>query len=279
MSTRFTIVFTFVLTNFFAQDTLLCRKDLLWDQAKKYYYKKGDSAKTPYTGPAKCVPRKGYVNKGYINNGAWNGTVFGYKENQLIGFVEFKQGIYHGSEVRYTELKQTKDSTYYVDGKVKYRMTNRYKDNVIRSTWVDSYQGDTLTRQISFFKDGQLEQLSTEQICKNKRVGIWLDYEVGFDEEGNNTLLLFDTRYYSLAGKLTRRDFFDGGYLYKQEQYDEKGNLTMELLLDGEHIKIVQETPYVKGKIHGNVNYYENGKLVKVEIFLNGKLTDSKEFN
>jgi hypothetical protein len=122
-------ILLFSLKPFFAQDTLDCKKDLMWDSKERVYYKSNDLTKRKVTGPAKCYPQKDYENRGYLLNGAWEGIVYGYKASKLIGKANYKGGIVHGFDVRFEETGEISDSAFYDNGNLIYQKTYKRETN------------------------------------------------------------------------------------------------------------------------------------------------------
>ncbi len=262
---------------FHAQDTLNCREHLTWDKTEKFYYKTGDASKQKYTGPAKCFPSKGVENRGYLKNGNWQGKVYGYEGNRALGFSTFDEGFYDGLTIRYNEQGLVKDSSIYKHGiniyqkKIKYnKYGSREEANVTR------INGDTLILEDYDYAGDTPTSLDISRYYKKKKNGAFEERYYEETAEGSAYVPVRITFYKD--GVKTAERSYDGGYLYTEDIY-ENGKKILENMYEGDVDKLVQQTPYRSGKIHGEVKYYrpENKSLYQVDVYENGKLIETRE--
>lgn len=270
----------FLLTAYslLAQDTLNCKEHLSWDKAGKFYYKTGDVSKQKYTGPAKCFPRKGVENRGYLKNGAWEGTVYGYEGNRLLGISNFSAGFYDGLTLRYNEKGQVKDSSIYKHGTNVYQKTFKYdKTGMPSAARVAMVKNDTLVFEDYEYEEGYPTDLEISSYYKKKKNGAFESRYYEMLADGTSSYLPVRTSLYKDGVKMRERQY-DGGYLYTEDIY-ENGKKVLENMYEGDLGKLVQQTPYRNGKIHGEVKYYnsETKALYQVEVYENGKLIDTRE--
>lgn len=266
---------------YLAQDTLNCKEHLAWDKKQKLYYRKDDGSKQKYTGPAKCFPKGGGENRGYLKNGAWEGTVYGYKGGQVLGFSTFSDGLYDGLTIKYNDKGLVKDSMIYNQGTLVYHKKAAYDDyDQLDEVYVDEFKHDTLIRYEYHYDGGVPYELEITRYYGKKKNGAW--EKLWYEElnDGTKRYIPGNVIVYKEGVKTAERQY-DGGYLYTEYIF-ENGKKIRENLYEGDVKKKVQETPYNKsGKIHGRVNYFdaESHKLYQVEIYENGKLVETKEIN
>ncbi|MCE3295572.1 MAG: hypothetical protein K0R65_1286 [Crocinitomicaceae bacterium] len=261
-----------------AQDTLNCKEHLTWDKTGKFYYKTGDESKEKYTGPAKCFPRKGVENRGYLKNGSWEGKVFGYQEGRLIGVSNFDGGFYDGPTVRYNEKGLVKDSIIYRHGTNIYQKKMWYDNmGMLSEAHVVRVKSDTLIIEDYEYDEGYPTGLEIQSFYKKKKNGA---FETRYYEEladGTKGYVPVRITFYKDGVKTSERSY-DGGYLYVEDVY-ENGKKVLENMYEGDLGKLVQQTPYRSGKIHGEVKYYhsETKNLYQVEVYENGKLIETRD--
>lgn len=261
-----------------AQDTLNCKEHLTWDKTEKFYYKTGDASKQKYTGPAKCFPRKGVENRGYLKNGAWEGTVYGYEGSRLLGYSNFNDGFFDGLTLTYNEQGLVKDSGIYMHGTNIYLKKFKYdKVGMLSEAHVVRIKNDTLVMEDYDYVEGYPTDLEISSYYKKKKNGA---FETRYFEElndGSKSYVPVRITFYKDGVKTLERSY-DGGYLYVEDVYKD-GKKILENMYEGGLDKLVQQTPYRNGKIHGEVKYYnsETKSLYQVEVYENGKLTDTRE--
>lgn len=277
----FVCCFTF---NLISQDTLNCKTDLKWDNANRFYYKINDPSKQKYTGPAKCFPQKGVENRGTIKNGNWEGVVHGYKGSVYLGYYTFTDGFYNGPTVKYHEetfegKNCVKDSTVLEMGKKVYEKIYYRTKNLEAIDWIDEviYKGDSTKKVMYIYEENTLNQIEIKNYFKGKKAGLFINYHAELDENEKQIMVINSKKCYN-NGKLEYEFIYDGGYLFGGNFYDKSGNIIKKVSYFGDENKIESEAQCVKGKIVGEVKHFdENGKLIFIEKYENGKLIESTE--
>ncbi|MFN5417743.1 MAG: hypothetical protein ACK5B9_11855 [Flavobacteriia bacterium] len=277
----FTFCYSFIAFN---QDTLSCKKDLTWDK-EHFYYKTGDASKQKYTGPAKCYPRKGVENRGYLKNGNWEGKVYGYKGNILLGYSFFQDGYFEGPTVRYYEESFdcptcVKDSFVYNHSKILYSKIykrSKYLDE-IKSTSESFYIGDTVRITNLLYDNNIPSEIEKSTFVKGQKNGLFENSTLSIDSANKIEYFPIYKTFYQ-NNKLIYQKNYDGGYLYEAEYYDQKGKISKKIIYFGSENKIESETNYVNGKISGEVKHFdESGKLVSLEKYEKGKLIETIDY-
>ena len=261
-----------------AQDTLNCKEHLTWDKTEKFYYKTGDASRQKYSGPAKCFPRKGIENRGTLKNGNWEGRVYGYEGSRLLGYSDFENGFYDGLTLKYNEKGLVKDSSIYRHGTNIYQKTFKYdKINLPISAHVFQLIGDTLILEEYAYDEGFPTGLEIERYYKKKKNGAFEKLYYEELDDCTKTYVPVHITFYKDGQKTAERSY-DGGYLYVEDVY-ENGKKVLENMYEGDLNKLVQQTPYSNGKIHGEVKYYhyETKTLYQVEVYENGKLIATRD--
>jgi antitoxin component YwqK of YwqJK toxin-antitoxin module len=260
-----------------SQDTLSCKTDLAWDANQKFYYKKLDPTKARYSGPAKCYPQKGVENRGTLLNGNWEGKVFGYKGNILLGYSTFKDGYFDGPSIKYFPMEEgrllVRDSMVYEKGKLSYSKViflNKLKDGIEFTDEV-IYSGDTIIYKTTTYDiSNTASELVIKRKLNGKKEGLQesyflientkkeLDKECYFYEVYKNGVLAYERKY-------------DAG-IYDSEKFYENGKLVLVKTYFGPNI-LETETPFLNGKKHGEVKHYEvDGTLISIDYYVKGKL-------
>lgn len=260
-----------------SQDTLSCKTDLLWDAKGKFYYKKSDPTKEKYSGPAKCYPQKGVENRGTLLNGNWEGKVFGYKGNVLLGYSTFKNGYFDGPTIKYFPLEDgrliLKDSLFYLNGKLNYSKVvflNKLKDGIDFTDEV-IYSNDTvISKTTTYDITNTPNELVIKRKLNGKKEGLQESY---FLIENTNKQLDKECYLYEIYknGMLTYERKYDAG-IYDSEKFYENGKLILVKTYFGPNI-LETETPFLNGKKHGDEKHYEvDGTLISVDKYFKGKL-------
>lgn len=270
----FFVVLCFSTSLLKAQDTLSCKKELTWDKSARFYYKTGDLSKQKYTGPAKCYPQKGFENRGSLINGNWEGIVYGYKENRLIGFATFKDGFNNGLTIRLDEKDRVKDSSIYDMGTLIFSKTiKRNKYDVLEKVTEFSNHKDTLIYKNFTFDEEIASELTEERFFKGKRNGLYGSYFYGSNGKGETGFFPTHEIFYKDGTKTFERSY-DNGELYEENQYL-AGKISKKIIYFGAIDLIESEIPFMNGKIHGEVKHYDElGKLVSIEKYEKGKLIE-----
>jgi antitoxin component YwqK of YwqJK toxin-antitoxin module len=268
------IIVVFCLNAIQSQVFLDCKKDLIWDSKEKRYYKKDDQSKIGHTGLAQCSPQKNVINKGNLLNGNWHGTVSGYKGDLLIGYIQFKEGIVHGAEVRFYENGKVKDSMNAVQGNYTYKKTIEYdKKGMLSSILETDFNADTsvLCEFASAISRSFDEQVFLQYTVRKKGNVIHGNQETFEYSEGNGTwnAIPLVSDYYENGVKISTTTYFNG----KKELTKElkEGKVVTELRYSTQHGTLIEKTPYKNGKKHGISYFYdENGDVILETRYENG---------
>jgi antitoxin component YwqK of YwqJK toxin-antitoxin module len=261
----------------FGQDTLSCKTDLSWDAAGKFYYKKLDPTKEKYSGPAKCYPQKGVENRGTLLKGNWEGKVFGYKGNVLLGYSTFKDGYFDGPTIKYFPMEEgrllVRDSLVYEKGKLTYSKViylNKLKDGIEFTDEV-IYSRDTIIYKTTTYDiTNSANELVVKRKLNGKKEGLQESYYLI-----ENTKKELDKECYLYEvyknGILTYERKYDFG-IYDSEKFYEDGKLVLVKTYFAPNI-LETETPYLNGKKHGEEKHYEvDGTIISIDNYVKGKL-------
>lgn len=275
-----TILF-FSIKPFFAQDTLDCKKDLMWESKERFYYLSNDATKAKVTGPAKCYPQKEYENRGYLKNGAWEGIVYGYKADKLIGKVNYKAGILHGFDVRYDENNKVIDSAFYNEGNLTYQKKH-VRDSNLDIKRIEEFKlvNDTAISVRIDYDNNEPQFYDRTSYLKNKKEGLFIQYNCNGDLKQEDDFDYFLRAIYH-EGKLVKKINYEGNLPIEEEFYTD-GKLVKRITYSnnqgdfGKADKIESEINFLNKKRHGEAKFYADGKLEYIQIYKKGKSKETK---
>ena len=277
MKTLITLAFTSAMFFCQAQDALDCKKDLSYDKTGKFYYKKGDDSKTPFSGNAVCTPKGGMVNKGKLVNGKWNGTVTGYKDDKVVGKANYKAGVYDGLKMCYTDEGKTKDSIIYNDGNMIYSYEAKHdKDGYLKSQKVTDYEKNSceMYDYKTVNKMTYISDIARYNKAK-KKDGVQEHFIGESDKPGSLLFYTYQEEKYN-NGELVTKTYFNKGKKYRVDDYAD-GKLSMQNDI-GEDGNVTASYPLKCGKKHGTaVVYNANGEKPVSQEYKKGKLVTAKK--
>lgn len=272
MKTLITFAFTSMMIFCHAQDALDCKKDLAYDNTGKFYYKKGDDSKTPYSGNAVCTPKHGMVNKGKLVNGKWNGIVTGYKNEKVIGKANYKNGVYDGLRICYTDQGKTMDSTIYQEGNKVYSYeASHNKEGYLKSQKITNYENNTC-EMYSYNTVNKMTYITEiARYNRNKKKdGIQEYFKGESDKPGSLLFYTYQEEKYN-NGVIVTKTYFNKGKKYRVDDYAD-GKLSMQNDINEDGF-VTASYPLKGGKKHGTaIVYNEKGDQPTSQQYSRGKL-------
>jgi len=276
MKTIFT--FTIMLAGIFcnAQDTLDCKKDLSYDKKEQFFYKKGDDAQKPVTGPAVCYPKKGQVNKGKLVNGKWDGAVKGYSSETgtLVGKAQYRNGVLNGPKICYTETGKLKDSLVYDEGTLLYARYAKFDKEGNRTQLTESDEKQHTSTCYHYGNVDKREYISEVHRMKGgKKDGI--QEKMGYEAEAGGSIFTFtEVEDLYRDGDQVKRTYYDHGVKYRIDDYaDGKPAMENTISADG---RVAASYPLKGGKRHGSAIIYDGKGGSSKQEYSRGKLVTPK---
>lgn len=272
----FIFIYLFIPLISYSQDTLSCKTDLAWDSQGKFYYKKSEPNKVKYSGPAKCYPKKGIENRGTLKNGAWDGAVYGYKNNKLIGYAHFNEGFYHGTQVKYFEDGRIKDSMMIEKGKEIYVKKFIYdKKNTLKNVSIIAQNSDSIYKSTEKYKSGLKINYSTYNLNLKTKDLITKEYYLDYDENEKAIYNIYQYKKFKNNKELEFERFYDSGIPYRDD-YFENGKKVKEIIFYGDYNQTESIMLYQNGKLNGETKRFDvDGKLIRIENYKKGKMINA----
>jgi antitoxin component YwqK of YwqJK toxin-antitoxin module len=266
------LFFQFIL---FSQDTLSCKKDLVWHKQEKFYYRKDDPNRRKYSGPVKCYPGKGIENRGTLKNGSWDGIVYGFKLNKLIGYAQFKEGTINGFKVKFFEDGRLNDSVIIQNAyEIFSKKWNYTKNKELKTININSKNSDSTYKLIETYENGLKINYTSFNLNLKSQNLIIKKYYLEFDENEKPNYTIFEYKKFVNTNKLEFQRFYDSGIPYRDD-YFENGKKVKEIIYFGDLNKTEAIILYKNGKLHGESKHFDvDGQLIRLENYKKGKLVN-----